>query len=389
MVRRLGGSRVVALDGRARATALGLVGAPLLATLLAGCGMGAMGQSVMSRDCGPNDTRCVLSGLDAPLAVGARLKPAVTLHSKGSGSPLLRLLSTRPDVVEADGGVLTGKGKGVAAVLVANDDGVVLDFLHVSVSAPTRLELHGLGADGSSLGVLSATVELLVGEGLYLQPHAYVEAQELLGDADGTWTVDPPIADVLRTGKPDLRRLLAKEPGQAAVKVSTLGLESSLRLVVHEAPTARVKLAPGSLPSPAPLGACFPPPAAGAGSTPTGPGPGQPRASTPGSGAADAGELYDPWSTKGAQLPKPPVPPPPATDPKSPGAAGAGGPPKDPGAGKKEPPGSKSGTPHKKEGQKGKGSKPDGKAKGKPDGKAKGKSDGKPKGSDHKSEEGY
>jgi hypothetical protein len=100
------------------AGALGWLGVSLFGFALAGCGVGAMGQSVMARDCGPNDTRCVLSGLDAPLAVGAKTKPMVSLRMRGSAAPSLRLVSTRPDVVEAANGLLIGKSKGVAAVLV-------------------------------------------------------------------------------------------------------------------------------------------------------------------------------------------------------------------------------------------------------------------------------
>jgi hypothetical protein len=308
----------------------------------------------------------------------------VSLHTKGSAAPALRLVSTRPDVVEAANGQLVGKSKGVAAVLVQSEDGTVLDFLHVWVSPPTRIELHGRGADGSNLGALGDSVELLAGESLYVQPHAYVDAQEMLGEADGSWTVDPPLAEVLHTGKPGARRLLAKMPGEATIKVATLGLEATVRLVVHETPVARVKLDPSSLPPPPPPGFGAVPPA----------GPSPPTVGAPGATAPDATGLLDPWSAKSGHGPKPGDAPPTAGGPKPGGAAG-----KPPAAkpahdddtvdpwtrSKKDPGAGKNGTAHKKDGSsKGKGTKSDGKQKGsKTDAKAKSKA----KGSEHKNEE--
>ena len=364
MVQRLDGCRLPALGSGGRLAALGWLAAPLLGLALGGCGAGAMGQAVMARDCGPNDTRCVLGGLDAPLAGGAVTRPAVTVRMRGSAAPSLRLVSTRPDVLEAANGVLIGKAKGVAAVLVASEDGTVLDFLHVWVNAPTRLELHGVTPDGSNLGTLGDSVDLLAGESLTVQPHAYLDAQELLGEADGTWVVEPPIAEVLHTGKPGTRRLLAKEPGQASVKITMLGLDVSLRLVVHEVPTPVVKLAPGSVVLALPP--AMPPPVN------TGAAPGAP--------GAPNGELIDPWRKKGEPGGKGPAGPPPGQGSKTEGT-GKKAPGSGPGANPKDPNATKGGPTHKKDAPgKGKGSKTDAKGKGS-------KTDGKTKSATHKSKE--
>lgn len=63
-----------------------LLAAP--AVLLGGCGSdsgttGAMQQSTTRSDCAPNDTACQDDGLDAPLAMGARLPSTCTSPPAG------------------------------------------------------------------------------------------------------------------------------------------------------------------------------------------------------------------------------------------------------------------------------------------------------------------
>ena len=139
-----------------------------------------------------------------------------------------------PDVVDEEHGKLVGKAPGVAAVLISMDDGTVIDFNHLWVKKPTRLELHAIGADGSDLGERSGVMELLVGDDLRLLPRIYANTQRLMGRAAADWQITPPIATVLREGASDRRRLVALRPGKATLTITTLGLRSSLQLVVHD-----------------------------------------------------------------------------------------------------------------------------------------------------------
>ena len=79
---------------------------------------------------------------------------------------------------------------------------------------------------------MSETVELVVGDGMRFVPHPYAGGARLVGVATSTWTVEPPIAIVLREGLPNRVRVVARQPGTANVNVSMLGATSTLRLKV-------------------------------------------------------------------------------------------------------------------------------------------------------------
>src|SRR5688500_14092291 len=73
-----------------------LLPAAAAALALMACGMdsgtsGAMGQSSATPDCAPSDTNCLEDGLDAPVAVGARLPVDVRITAKGVSSPKMTL----------------------------------------------------------------------------------------------------------------------------------------------------------------------------------------------------------------------------------------------------------------------------------------------------------
>jgi hypothetical protein len=198
------------------------------------CGTGALGQTRVAEECGPDDNTCLMAGLGAPLAVGASLRPTISAQLRGSGAPSLHLLSASPGVMQADGRSITGMRPGIAALMMAMDDGTVIDFVHVWIKPANRLELHQMGVDGSDRGVIDGRMELVVGESLWLRPEGYADAQRLMGDADAEWKVEPPIAQVMRDGSISRRRLLARAAGEAHVHVETLGQATELDLVVHD-----------------------------------------------------------------------------------------------------------------------------------------------------------
>lgn len=208
----------------------GLALAPFL-LVLTGCGAGAMGQVATSPG-GSADKGGLASSLDAPLAVGGEVRPALEFQVKGSAAPSVQLLSPRSNVLEVRDGLLVGKAAGLAPVLVAVDGGTVIDFIHVTVRAAERIAVHGFDAGGGDVGPLSEPVELLVGDSVRLSPRPYAGSERLVGVATSTWVVEPPIAVVLREGLPGRVRLVARQPGSATVKVTMMGVTSVLELKV-------------------------------------------------------------------------------------------------------------------------------------------------------------
>jgi hypothetical protein len=207
----------------------------LAAIALCGCGgMGALQQTNTSDDCPPGDTHCNMAGLSAPLAVGATTRPSVQTQLRGTGTPSLALWSAAPDILSVRDGDITGHQPGVSALVMSMTDGTAIDFVHVWVEQPERLQLHRLSAEGSDLGEVRDTIELVAGESIRIAPRPYAAAQRLIGEGPTEWTVAPPLADVLREGAHGRRRLVARHPGQATITVSSLGLSSTMQIVVHE-----------------------------------------------------------------------------------------------------------------------------------------------------------
>lgn len=201
----------------------------LLLVSTAGCG-GAMGQ-VSSQDKGASDKGGILSSLDAPLAVGGTVRPSLRVEVQGSTPPPVHLVSARPDIVDVVNGNLVGRRAGMAAVLVATD-AEVLDFVHVWVTPMERVEVHILEPNGSEGGVVMEPVEMVIGESIRLVPHAYSANEALVGVQTSSWTVEPPIAQVLREGLPGRVRLVARTAGIAKVRVAMLDKSSTIDLKV-------------------------------------------------------------------------------------------------------------------------------------------------------------
>jgi hypothetical protein len=174
--------------------------------------------------------------LNAPLAVGATLKPKVELTLSGTASPSLRLASTRPSVLAVDHSEVIGRAPGVAALLITTERGMVLDFYHVWVEQPTRATLQLVDAQGHDLGEARDGIDLLVGEGVYLEPRLYFDAQPLAGTVEGEWSLDAPAAEVLRQGLPNRRRVVAVAPGSARLTFKSSGVTQSLAFRVLAQP---------------------------------------------------------------------------------------------------------------------------------------------------------
>ncbi len=195
---------------------------------------GALGQSSTADDCNPNDEACLASGLDAPLAVGASVRPRIKLDVQGSGAMDVDLVSTQPGVATAAGGVLTGHSPGIAAILMRMPDGTVVDFVHIWVAAPTRIELVRMSPEGADRGTLSGDIGLVVGENIHLESRIYGEARELTGYADTRWRVDPPLVDVIGDGTEKGRRIIARFAGRAKLTVESAGRVAETNVVVVE-----------------------------------------------------------------------------------------------------------------------------------------------------------
>ena len=117
------------------------------AAALGACGTtGALRQAALFRECHAGDAACKRMAPDAPLAVGARLRPAVEVEIAGTVTPTVGVESGRPDVLAVDHGVLRAVRPGVAPVLITADDGTVIDFVHVWVAAPTRIAVEARAA---------------------------------------------------------------------------------------------------------------------------------------------------------------------------------------------------------------------------------------------------
>ncbi|HTM22774.1 MAG TPA: hypothetical protein VL172_19760 [Kofleriaceae bacterium] len=202
--------------------------APLL-LLLPACAMGgAMRQATLSGQCAEDDVACSRRHPQAPLAVGTRFYPDVSAEIAGATTPTLRLESAAPDVVAVDDDALVARAAGASAVLIATDDGTVVDFVHVWVAPITRITLARRDGDR-----IAGAVGLAVGEDVTLTPALWNHAQRLGGDADATWTVsDESVVSVLRDGSSDRRRLRARSPGKATLTVAVGNAHTSIDVEV-------------------------------------------------------------------------------------------------------------------------------------------------------------
>lgn len=201
----------------------------LLLVSLAACGAtGGFRQATLAGQCAQGDAACARRHPMAPLAIGARFFPEVTVDVAGTTAPRLHLESSAPDVIAVDDGALVAQQAGAAAVLMTTDDGSVVDFVHVWAAPATRVTLtrrDGERVDGA-LG-------LTVGEDITLVPALWSGSQRLAGAGDMTWTAsDTTAVAILADGAPDRRRLRARTPGRTTVTVALGELHTTLAVEV-------------------------------------------------------------------------------------------------------------------------------------------------------------
>jgi len=206
----------------------------LAAASLAGCGTaGALGQATMFKECAAGETSCRRAAPAAPIAVGTRLRPTVSVDVAGSVMPVVALASSRQDVVAIEGGALVAKAPGMAAILISTADGTVIDFQHVWVAAPTAIVVERAAPDGAGVEEVVGPLELVAGDQVLLSAALLGGAQRLAGDGDLTWKVDGDGAiALLQDGVTGRRRLVARKPGAASITVASLGLTARLSIEV-------------------------------------------------------------------------------------------------------------------------------------------------------------
>jgi hypothetical protein len=194
---------------------------------------GAMGQSSTTPDCAPSDSNCLEDGLDAPVAVGARLPVDVRITAKGVSSPKMTLEAARSDVLSVEGGELVGKSPGWSSVLFVNEEGLVMDFLTLNVTPAERVEIYRMTEGGGvEASPLPAKIQLAIGDDFEIALKAFSGATRLLGELDGTWTLDQDLLTLLDTGRPASRRLRAKSAGTAKLTIEAGGFTKTIDLEV-------------------------------------------------------------------------------------------------------------------------------------------------------------
>jgi hypothetical protein len=201
-----------------------------LSLALAGCGVsGGMRQATLVGACAADDAACSRRHPQAPIAIGTRFTPELATELAGTTTPSLRLESAAPEIVAVEDGALVARKAGASAVLIATDDGSIVDFVHVWVAPATKLTLAR--RDGERI---AGTVALTVGEDITLVPALWNGAQRLAGDGGASWRADgdPGAVAILRDGSADRRRLRARAPGVAKLTVALGDLAATLEIEV-------------------------------------------------------------------------------------------------------------------------------------------------------------
>jgi hypothetical protein len=188
---------------------------------------GALGQSSTRPDCAPEDSACQSDGLDAPLAIGARLPLDTRITARGVAAPKMTLESARTGVLGVEGVTLIGKSAGWSSVMMINEGGLVLDFVTMTVAAPDRMELYRLTDSGAvEAAPMPTKIQLAVGDDFEVSVKPWSGATRLLGNIDAVWTLsDPSIATLLDGGRPSSRRVRVKAVGSATLTIEPPKIE--------------------------------------------------------------------------------------------------------------------------------------------------------------------
>jgi hypothetical protein len=205
----------------------------LLAITLGGCGIGgALDQAALAGEC-EGDSGCIDELAAGPLAVGGTVATSVRIDTDGSGTAVLELLAADPDVVEITGHQITGVTPGMSAVIVTETTtGSVVDFFHLFVAVPDRLELTRLGGVGAGAD-LAGDIDLLEGDELTLGVVAFRGPQRLVGTGEVAWSVTGDAVTLLSDGNPDRQRIVARRAGTAVVAIDSMGMSQALEITVY------------------------------------------------------------------------------------------------------------------------------------------------------------
>jgi len=185
---------------------------------LFGCGReGVLGQVELEPECAPLDLACQGDGIDRPLAVGAILPLELASTVPSSSALWLDLEAVDPTVLEVSGNELQGLSSGRTALLATSEEQVI-DLTHVWVAEPTRIALRR--QDRAAGATISGPVELLVGDEMHLDAVAYADGERLAGRLSGEWSSSSPALQVLETGSPESRRVVARAAGSVTLTMS-------------------------------------------------------------------------------------------------------------------------------------------------------------------------
>jgi len=191
-----------------------------------------MGQVGFSTDCAPTDQACLSAGLHAPIARGATLRVDVALTYAGTAALGFELQPVDPKILKTAGNTLTGVEQGIVALLVVAPGERLVDFIHVSVQAPSRIGFHLLGPQGGDMGQLEDRVELLAGDRVVLDVRPYDQDRLLLGEVDASWSASDDGVTLLDPGLGSRREILARKPGKTRITVTSAGHTAHIDLVV-------------------------------------------------------------------------------------------------------------------------------------------------------------
>jgi hypothetical protein len=202
------------------------------AITLVACGYsGGLEQAKLAGEC-EGTTGCIDELAAGPLAAGGTVAINVRIDSAGSGTAVLDLLAADENVLEITGHQITGLSTGMSAVLVMESKtGAVVDFFHLFVAEPDRLELARLGGVGAGAARAGAS-ELREGDQLTLGVVAFRGPQRLVGSGHIDWTLTGDAVTVLDDGNPDRRRIVARRAGDATLTVESMGLSQALDITV-------------------------------------------------------------------------------------------------------------------------------------------------------------
>lgn len=153
--------------------------------------------------------------------------------ARGVSAPKIALEPARDDIIAVEGGTLVGKAPGWSSVMFVGTDGLVMDFVTLTVEAPERIDVYRLTKEGGAeASPLPAKIQLAPGDDFELAVKAFSGPVRLLGELDATFTLDQPIATILDSGRPASRRLRVKTPGTATLTIEAAGFTKTLSLEV-------------------------------------------------------------------------------------------------------------------------------------------------------------